>query len=357
MSSVLILSDVSKSYGGKPAVAHLDLSVPDDRYVSVLGASGSGKTTLLRLIAGFEEPDTGTITSHGQHIDGTPVYTRGIGFVFQNYALFPHLNVRDNIAFGLINRTDGPLADRKEVDRRVAEAIELVGLAGLERRAVTQVSGGQRQRVALARTLVTRPRLILLDEPLGALDAHLRARMRSELREIRHGLGITFLHVTGSETEALAMGDRVIVLDEGRIGQFDDPKAVYASPATAGVARSLNAYNLLHGTRSADRIITEIGALAFDPAALRSGGGVYAIRRDRITVRQAGAPVQSDEVQVHARFIASEYGGASVNSFFALDNGQIVEVEEHLSLGAVRQLEADNRYELAWRRAAALAYA
>ncbi|GGD98871.1 polyamine-transporting ATPase [Aureimonas endophytica] len=357
MSSVLILSDVSKSYGGKPAVAHVDLAVPADSYISVLGASGSGKTTLLRLIAGFEEPETGSITFDGHRIDGTPAHRRGIGFVFQNFALFPHLNVRQNVAFGLANRAEAPLTDPAEIDRRVDEAIELVGLKGLDRRSVTQISGGQRQRVALARTLVTRPKLVLLDEPLGALDAHLRARMRLELREIRRSLGVTFLHVTGSETEALAMGDRLIVLDEGRIGQFDEPKHLYAAPASPGVARYLNAYNLLKGARSDELFVSEIGPLAFDAPALRHGEGVYAIRHDRISVREAGAAPGPDEVQVPAKFIASEYGGASVLSFFALDNGQIVEVEEHLSLGEPRRLEADRPYGLAWKRASALVYA
>ncbi|MBC8129343.1 MAG: ABC transporter ATP-binding protein [Rhizobiaceae bacterium] len=359
MSAVLTLSNISKSYGGKPAVRAIDIAIPADSYVSVLGASGSGKTTLLRLIAGFEEPETGQIAFDGRRIDGTPAHERGIGFVFQTFALFPHLNVRDNVAFGLANRTIAPVTDKAEIDRRVAETIAMVGLTGLERRSVTQISGGQRQRVALARTLVTEPKLVLLDEPLGALDAHLRARMRDELRQIRKSLGVTFLHVTGSESEALAMGDRLIVLDDGTIGQFDAPKTIYAAPASPGVARYLNAYNLLKGERRDDRFVSEVGTFPVTRQSIKSStaGGVYALRHDRIAVRDAAAPGSAEEIMVPAKFIASEYGGASVLSFFALDNGQIVEVEEHLSLGAPKTFERDARYGLAWKPGDALVYA
>lgn len=357
MTAVLTLSHVSKSYDGIPAIRDIDLSVPANSYVSLLGASGSGKTTLLRLIAGFEEPETGSISFDGRRLDGTPAHERGIGFVFQNFALFPHLNVRDNIAYGLVNRQHAPLTDKAEIARRVDEAIALVGLGGLDRRSVTQISGGQRQRVALARTLVTQPKLVLLDEPLGALDAHLRAHMRDELRQIRKALGVTFLHVTGSETEALVMGDSLVVLDAGRIGQIAAPGHVYAEPASPGVARYLNAFNLLKGTRSGGEFVSEVGSFAVAPETLRGGEGIYAIRHDRIDVRACDSLVAEDEVLLPARFITSEYGGASILSFFALDNGQIIEVEEHLSLGAPRSLIPDGRYGLSWKRHAAIVYA
>ncbi|MBO0902839.1 ABC transporter ATP-binding protein [Jiella sonneratiae] len=379
MTVVLTLNDVSKTYGGKPAVSGIDLAIAGDSYVSVLGASGSGKTTLLRLIAGFEEPETGSIVFEGERIDGTPAHERGIGFVFQNFALFPHLDVAGNIAFGLVNRRRDPVRDKAELDRRVAEVIRLVGLTGLERRGVSQISGGQRQRVALARTLVTRPRLVLLDEPLGALDAHLRARMRDELRQIRRSLGVTFLHVTGSETEALTMGDRLIVLDDGRIGQFAAPATVYAAPASPAVARYLNAYNLIRGSRSGASFVSALGPLPLaasgdarsassnPPPSAPSGtssnlgpaaaDGVYAIRHDRIEVRAPESVPGADEIMVPARFVASEYGGASMLSFFALDTGQIVEVEEHLSRGMPLSLVPNSRYGLAWKRDAAIVYA
>ena len=211
-SGVLQIAGLTKRYGGVVALSDVHLDIPRDCYVSLLGPSGSGKTVLLRIIAGFEEPDAGQIEFAGRQIVGAPVYDRGIGFVFQNFALFPHLSVYENIAFGLKNR-DKPVLAKAELRDRVQAMVDLVGLAGLEARGVHQISGGQRQRVALARTLVTEPRLVLLDEPLGALDANLRTRIRGELRAIRERLGVTFLHVTGSESEALAIGDRVIVLD------------------------------------------------------------------------------------------------------------------------------------------------
>ncbi|MBB3999236.1 ABC transporter ATP-binding protein [Aureimonas pseudogalii] len=359
MATILSLSNVSKSFAGRPAIEGVDLSIPADAYVSLLGASGSGKTTLLRLIAGFDEPETGTITFEGTRLDGRPAHERGIGFVFQNFALFPHLNVRDNVAFGLTHRTVNPVRDEAKRAAMVAEAIEMVGLKGLEQRSVTQISGGQRQRVALARTLVTRPKLVLLDEPLGALDAHLRARMRDELRQIRRDLGVTFLHVTGSETEALAMGDRLVVLDAGRVGQFAAPADVYAEPASPGVARYLNAFNLLPGRLDGTAFRTEAGLLAMDTASLRSGheAPVYAIRHDCIAVRAPATEMADDEAGLSARFLASEYSGASVLSFFALDDGRIVEVEEHLSRGEPQRLEADARYALSWKRRDALVFA
>jgi len=206
VSTVLQLSQVTKSYGASAALDKVDFSLPDNAYISLLGPSGSGKTTLLRVISGFEEPDAGSILFHGKRLDGVEPHDRGIGFVFQNFALFPHLSVAENVAFGLRNRKVDPVTDARALAKRVQDMLSLVGLKGFDDRAVTQISGGQRQRVALARTLVTEPKMVLLDEPLGALDANLRGRMRSELKIIRERCGVTFLHVTGSESEALAMG-------------------------------------------------------------------------------------------------------------------------------------------------------
>ncbi len=213
--------------------------------MSLLGASGSGKTTLLRLIAGFEEPDDGVISIDGERIDGRPSHLRDIGFVFQNFALFPHLSVFENVAFGLRHRANAPLQNEKEIKDRTDNALELVGLEGFGHRGVSAISGGQRQRVALARTLVTEPRIVLLDEPLGALDANLRSRMCDELKAIRERLKVSFLHVTGSETEALMMGDKVAVLADGRIVQTGVPDQLFAEPMNAASARHMNAWNML----------------------------------------------------------------------------------------------------------------
>lgn len=357
MSAVLQLSNVVKTYGDLRALDGIDLSLPDDSYVSLLGPSGSGKTTLLRVIAGFEPPEGGTIRFSGKDVTNTPPHERNIGFVFQNFALFPHLSVYDNIAFGLVNRAIDPVTDLKLVDRKVRDMISLVGLTGLEGRATTQISGGQKQRVALARTLVTEPQMVLLDEPLGALDANLRARMRSELRMIRERCGVTFLHVTGSETEALAMGDTVLVLDRARIAQQGDSDTIYNRPCSPAVARFLNCYNLFSGRMADGAFATAQGLLGFQGPPQRAADPAYAIRYDRVDIRPAGAASAADEVQIEGTFIASEYTGSAVNAFFSLDDGKVFEVEAHLSHRAPENYEPHRRYALAWKREDALVFA
>ncbi|MGF6174762.1 ABC transporter ATP-binding protein [Ensifer sp. 4252] len=358
MSTVLQLKNITKTYGDMRALSGIDLALPRDAYISLLGPSGSGKTTLLRVIAGFEHPDGGAILFDGKRIDTVAPHKRGIGFVFQNFALFPHLSVAQNIAFGLENREDDPVTERRVVDARVRDIISLVGLSGLEGRAVTQISGGQRQRVALARTLVTEPRMVLLDEPLGALDANLRARMRAELRAIRERCGVTFLHVTGSEAEALAMGDTVLVLESGRIAQSADSDTVYNRPASPAVARFLNCYNLFPGRIEGGDFVGGVGRFALGAAApARAASPAYAIRYDRVSVRPREAAITEDEIRIEANFVASEYSGAAVNSFFALDDGRVFEVESHLSHAAPETYAEQGRYALVWKREDALVYA
>jgi ABC-type Fe3+/spermidine/putrescine transport system ATPase subunit len=357
MSPLLQLHAVEKGFGGAPVLKGIHLALSGNSYISLLGPSGSGKTTLLRVIAGFEDPDRGDVVLDGKRIDDVPAYRRNIGFVFQNFALFPHLSVARNIAFGLENRATGAMAPAERRDR-VAAMIELVGLTGLEDRGIAQISGGQRQRVALARTLVTEPKLVLLDEPLGALDANLRMRMRDELRAIRERLGVTFLHVTGSETEALAMGDTVIVLTEGRIAQADAPDAIYSRPASAEVARFLNCYNIFPGFPEGEAFVGPAGRFAIAGAGVRSPGSApaYAIRQDKIAVRPASVDPGEGEAAVGGVFIASEYSGSAVLSFFALDDGQVVEVEDHLSLRAAPAYAEKQRYSLTWQTRDALVF-
>ena len=340
-ASIFRLDNVFKRYGDAVALADVNIAVDHNEYVSLLGPSGSGKTVLLRTIAGFEAPDQGRIEVNGVDVTSLPAHERGIGFVFQNFALFPHLNVFDNIAFGLVNRQE-PLR-RSEIEKRVPEIIKLVGLEGLELRGVGQISGGQKQRVALARTLVTEPKLILLDEPLGALDANLRGRMRNELRAIRERLGVTFLHVTGSETEALAMGDRVIVLDHGRVAQFDRPVTVYGEPASPNVARFLNRYNLFDGSIAGLSFKSAYGALAFK-RKIKSDQPAYAIRYDRVSVGGG-----KGEAGIDATYIASEYLGSAMTHFFEAAGGQVVEVEHHLSNGPPESFEPHKSYLLRWK--------
>jgi ABC-type Fe3+/spermidine/putrescine transport system ATPase subunit len=355
-SGVVQIVGLTKRYGATAALDNVSLDIPSDCYVSLLGPSGSGKTVLLRVIAGFEEPEAGAIVFAGRQLVGAPAFSRGIGFVFQNFALFPHLSVYSNIAFGLENRAEGKPLGRGELRDRVHAMIELVGLSGLEARGVHQISGGQRQRVALARTLVTEPRLVLLDEPLGALDANLRMRMRGELRHIRSRLGVTFLHVTGSEAEALAMGDQVVVLDRGRIGQFDAPDVVFSRPASPSVAKALNCYNLFAGRIDAGIFVADGNLFKIGSTRTRSGDAAYAIRQDMIAIRDIHSNIESNEESINARYIASEYTGSAFMYFFQSPNGAVVEVENHLSHRAMQNLDVNADYTLTWKTENALVF-
>ncbi|MGO8917902.1 MAG: ABC transporter ATP-binding protein [Stellaceae bacterium] len=339
---MLEVASVRKAYGGKLALDSLTLSVRPGEYLSMLGPSGSGKSTLLRILAGFERADDGEIYLDGRPLSRLPAHDRGIGFVAQSFALFPHLSVFDNVAFGLRHRRRNPVTSAAEVRRRVDDMLALVGLADLGGRQIAQISGGQKQRVALARTLVVDPTICLLDEPLGALDANLRQRMTLELRRIHQRLGIIFIHVTGNEMEALAMGDRVVVLDHGRAIQIGDPDTIYNRPASLQVARFLNRYNTLE--RDA------VGEFA-------SSGGVCCVRRDRVEVRAAGYRPASGETAVSATCVTSEYSGSAIVYLFSLPNGKIVEVEYHLSHKRPEDLQEGGVYSLVWRSDQALFFA
>lgn len=236
MSAILQLSQVVKAYGDLRALDGIDLTLPDNAYISLLGPSGSGKTTLLRVIAGFETPDAGVIRFRGSRVDTMPPHKRNIGFVFQNFALFPHLSVAQNIAFGLENRESDPVRDPKAVAARVRDIISLVGLSGLGDRAVTQISGGQRQRVALARAIVRDPAAFLMDEPLSNLDARLRLTMRGEIKRLCQRLSATTIYVTHDQVEALTMADLVAVMHGGELQQMAPPIDIYDRPANRFVA-------------------------------------------------------------------------------------------------------------------------
>jgi spermidine/putrescine transport system ATP-binding protein len=235
------LSKLTKHFADVTAVDGIDLQVPGGEFFSLLGPSGCGKTTTLRMIAGFEQPTSGQILLDGADVAYTPPHQRNVNTVFQNYALFPHLNVFDNIAFGL-RRAKRPKA---EIKQRVAQALELVQLAGYERRKSSELSGGQQQRVALARALVLNPAVLLLDEPLGALDAKLRKALQIELKTLQQEVGITFLYVTHDQEEALTMSDRLAVMNGGHIEQVGAPQDVYEDPETLFVADFLGVSNLM----------------------------------------------------------------------------------------------------------------
>jgi putative spermidine/putrescine transport system ATP-binding protein len=235
------LEAIEKRYGDVVAVDGVDLDVRDGEFFSMLGPSGSGKTTTLRMIAGFEQPTAGRILLHGKDVTGVPPFDRDINTVFQDYALFPHLSVGDNVAYGLMVRK----VKREERAARVKDALRMVRLEGYEGRRPAQLSGGQRQRVALARALINRPRVLLLDEPLGALDLKLREQMQSELKTIQGEVGITFVYVTHDQDEALTMSNRIAVFNEGRIEQVSAPVELYEHPATEFVAGFVGVSNLL----------------------------------------------------------------------------------------------------------------
>lgn len=342
---MLEIVDFWKSFDGKPAIAGLSLDIENNEYLTLLGPSGSGKSVLLRLIAGIERPDQGDILLDGASLLDRQAHARGIGFVLQNFALFPHMNVADNVAYGLRHREIAPVTDEGDVKARVDAMLELVGLEALGDRMVGQISGGQRQRVALARTLVTEPKICLLDEPLGALDANLRARMTIELRRIREALGVTFLHVTGNENEALAMGDRLIVLDQGRALQVGSPDAVYARPATEAVARFLNAFNMLHGRTENGRFKSGAVDIALPNGC--SGVHHYAIRYDQISANEPDGRPQGDGLP-EARYVTSEYLGSTFIYFFELADGKIIEVSKHLSRSDPVHFEQGRIYQLSW---------
>ena len=351
---MLDIRSVTKRYGGQAALDGISLSVAEGAYLSLLGPSGSGKSTLLRVLAGFEAPDEGQITLDGRNLTTVPAHERGIGFVSQGFALFPHLSVFDNVAFGLRYHAHAPLRDGAELRRRVLEILDMVGLAEFAQRQIQQLSGGQRQRVALARTLVVRPRLCLLDEPLGALDANLRQRMTAELRRIHASLGITFFHVTGNEMEALAMGDRVVVLDAGRILQVDAPDTVYNRPTSIAVARFLNRYNLFSGQADGrGSIATAAGVIAAPRTADRrqtSDLVDFCIRIDKIRVQQEAEPVGASQAALPATYITSEFSGAIITHLFRLADDRVAEVEDHLSHRRPAEYTAGQRYSLVWPR-------
>jgi spermidine/putrescine ABC transporter ATP-binding subunit len=243
MPSILELRAVTKRFGDFVAVDQLDLTVAPGEFLTLLGASGSGKTTTLRMIAGFEHPTSGDILMGGVPVTGLPPYQRDLNTVFQQYALFPHMSVRDNVGYGLRMKR----VAKTEVAERVTQALEMVQLGQLGDRAPRQLSGGQQQRVALARALVNRPRILLLDEPLGALDLKLRKEMQLELKHLNRQLGITFIYVTHDQEEALTMSDRIVLMRNGRIAQLDSPQAMYERPASRYVADFIGETNLLSG--------------------------------------------------------------------------------------------------------------
>jgi spermidine/putrescine transport system ATP-binding protein len=262
------LQNLTKQFDEVVAVDNISLDIEHGRFFALLGPSGCGKTTTLRMIGGFEEPTAGQILLGDRDVAGLPAYKRDVNTVFQSYALFPHLSIFENVAFGLRRRA----VKGEEVKRRTLEALELVGLSGMEKRKPRQMSGGQQQRVALARALVNRPRVLLLDEPLGALDLKLRKQMQLELKRIQHEVGLTFIHVTHDQEEAMTMADQIVVMNNGHIEQAGTPEELYEQPNTAFVAGFLGVSNLLHGTVAGDnQVRLDNGTTVHVPAEVLAG--------------------------------------------------------------------------------------
>ena len=327
------LEGVAKRYGDVIAVDGIDLDVRDGEFFSMLGPSGSGKTTTLRMIAGFEVPTAGRILLHGRDVTGIPPFDRDVNTVFQDYALFPHLSVGDNVAYGLMVRK----VARAEREARVTDALRMVRLEGYEKRKPSQLSGGQRQRVALARALINRPRVLLLDEPLGALDLKLREEMQIELKAIQQQVGITFIYVTHDQEEALTMSDRLAVFNNGRIEQLGTPAEVYERPATRFVAGFVGTSNLLTG---------EVARSVLGRA------GTFTIRPEKIRLAAMDTASGPDESSATGSIQSVVYLGPDTRYIVGLDAGaRLVVTEQNLTTTSTEVLEQQGKaVRLIWKR-------
>jgi ABC-type Fe3+/spermidine/putrescine transport system ATPase subunit len=300
---LLEVRGVAKRFGSREVLKNISLNIAPGEFLTLLGESGSGKTTLLRLIAGFEQPTAGEIWMSGERLDTLPPYKRRVNTVFQNYALFPHLSVRDNVAYGL--RVKNTPAN--EIGGRVDEALRMVKMEEFAASRPSKLSGGQQQRVALARALVNRPQLLLLDEPLSALDANLRKEMQGELKALQREIGITFLFVTHDQDEAMALSDRIALLRDGALEQVASAREIYEHPATAYTAQFIGRTNLLRGEVRDGMFVC--GALRW-PAQGENGAALFSLRPEAIRLTPADATPQGS-VRFRATLQQQFYGGAS----------------------------------------------
>jgi putative spermidine/putrescine transport system ATP-binding protein len=338
------LTDLVKRYGSVHALAGVSLDMPAGEFVTLLGPSGSGKTTTLNMIAGFLQPDEGNILMNGKPIEDVPPHRRNIGMVFQNYALFPHMTAGTNVAFPLKQRK----VPKAKIKTKVAEALSLVGLEGMADRYPRQLSGGQQQRVALARALVFEPSVLLMDEPLGALDKRLRESMQLEFKRIHQELGITFVYVTHDQDEALVMSDRIAVFNHGRIEQVGTAEDLYEQPSTLFVAQFLGDSNVLPGQVRGDRLVSDTYELVLrrSEAVPEGGSGVMIVRPERLQVGPVADGLDDGVNALSGRVYQVIYMGGTRRLEINLDVGVRVLAEE--SAGQSSGCEAGDRVNVTW---------
>jgi spermidine/putrescine ABC transporter ATP-binding subunit len=327
VANVVEFSNVTKRFSAAPAVDDVSFAVGAGEIVSLLGPSGCGKTTTLRLIAGFETPNAGTVLIAGEDMADSRPYERNIGLLFQHYALFPHMTVGENVAYGLRHRG----FEKADIPARVGEMLRLVKLGGFVDRKPSQLSGGQQQRVALARALATRPKVVLLDEPLSALDAKLREELRTELKEILGVVGSTTIVVTHDQEEAMSLGDRIIVMNQGRIAQLGSPDDIYSRPATKFVAEFMGRSNWFSGTMISGanagqpnfETTTRLGICAPAPSELRNGRFDLCIRPERIDLFASGAaPDQRARTNLAAKIVDMTLLGPARQFIVQIETGE-----------------------------------
>ncbi|HEX2662097.1 MAG TPA: ABC transporter ATP-binding protein [Candidatus Acidoferrum sp.] len=317
-AALLEVRKVAKRFGAVEVLKDISLNIASGEFLTLLGESGSGKTTLLRLIAGFDGPSSGEIWMTGARLDLLPPYRRPVNTVFQNYALFPHLSARDNVAYGLRVKN----VPASEISGRVEDALRMVKMQGFAAYRPAKLSGGQQQRIALARALVNRPQLLLLDEPLSALDANLRKQMQSELKSLQREIGVTFLFVTHDQEEAMALSDRIALLRDGALEQVASPREIYAHPATAYTAEFIGQTNLLRGEIRGGMVTC--GALRW-PLELADGPVIFSLRPEAIRIC-AGGNRQPSEARFRASVRQQFYGGSSELLEVDCGNGQTLRV-------------------------------
>ena len=331
MKKIIELKNITKSFDGEVVLDNISLDIYDNEFITLLGPSGCGKTTTLRIIGGFETPDSGDVIFMGEDIKDVPPYKRNVNTVFQRYALFPHLNVFENVAFSLREKK----VPKDEIRRKVTEMLTLVALKGFEKRSVTSLSGGQQQRVAIARALVNQPKVLLLDEPLAALDLKLRKDMQVELKNIQKATGITFVFVTHDQEEALSMSDTVVVMSEGRIQQIGTPVDIYNEPTNAFVADFIGESNILDGVMLEDRKVSFAGHI-FDCVDV----GFEKREPVDVVVRPEDVDIVSEEkgmlrgVVTSVTFLGVHYEIiVDINGFkWMIQTTDFVDVDEHIGL-------------------------